>query len=355
MKLVRKTEAGFTLLELLVVVAIIGFLVAVLLPRFGGMSKMAKDKTTKDNLLAINKYMQGMNISSGGLFVNNPLNLVDHNAAGGIIVALTPEDAIPLGFAMGSLATDFVDGFKPTLHKLSLNEVNELKTMSITSVQNWYDLIPLTNKKYETTPLATGTEVVMCGAGDSDGGGWVATDVGKIDTVGTDWIKDWKQVYKILVGWAGEKFQPYDHGVEPGTGKINKNWGDMYSQDFAVFALPRLDSTIRNINNSPANATAPGYVCVKEFEGFDAVGDPDLEASAEEKPVDLTVTFHKYGMENQLTQAGTVWPGGEEEFSGETKKKWVLIDGNSSVSCGFAGMGAPYLPVSSVITMYGYH
>lgn len=354
MKLVRKGEAGFTLLELLVVVAIIGFLVAVLLPRFGGMSKIAKDKATKDNLVAIDKYMHGMSVSTGSLGVNNPINLVDRNLTDNSTrVAYTPDEVAPLGYMKGSLAPDFVDEYKPCLHKLSQNEVDELKSMGITSVQNWYDLDPAkAHTKYEVTKLANNTEVVMCGAGNEDGT-WDAGDFAYIDTAGTDWLKDWRHVYKILVGWGGEKFQPYEHGVLPGTGKISKPWNAKYHQDFVVFALPRLDSTIRNIYNSGVANVAPGYVCVKEFTNFAADGTtPDPEDAAEEKPVDLTMTFHKYGVENQMTLAGTVWPGLEEEYKGEGTRKWVLIDGNASASCGFA---KSYYSVSDVITMYGYH
>lgn len=51
--MLHKREKGFTLIELMIVVAIIGILAAIAIPRFGNLIKRSKEGATKGNLGAL--------------------------------------------------------------------------------------------------------------------------------------------------------------------------------------------------------------------------------------------------------------------------------------------------------------
>ena len=53
MKIFRRGEKGFTLIELMIVVAIIGILAAIAIPKFAQMLEKSREGATKGNLGAI--------------------------------------------------------------------------------------------------------------------------------------------------------------------------------------------------------------------------------------------------------------------------------------------------------------
>ncbi len=72
----RKREAGFTLVELIIVVAILGILAAIVLPEFQGHIQKAKEAAAKDNLRilreAIERYTADHNGVPPGYLNNDP-------------------------------------------------------------------------------------------------------------------------------------------------------------------------------------------------------------------------------------------------------------------------------------------
>jgi len=90
--MLRKTEKGFTLIELMIVVAIIGILAAIAIPRFADLIRKSKEGATKGNLGAIRSALSIYYGENEGRY---PGAAVD--GAGTTISGLTPTylDAMP--------------------------------------------------------------------------------------------------------------------------------------------------------------------------------------------------------------------------------------------------------------------
>jgi type IV pilus assembly protein PilA len=76
----KKNQKGFTLIELMIVVAIIGILAAIALPKFADMLEKSREGATRGNLNSIQSAMNIYNADQQGAW---PVVLTDTHAAGG--------------------------------------------------------------------------------------------------------------------------------------------------------------------------------------------------------------------------------------------------------------------------------
>ena len=91
----RKSK-GFTLIELMIVVAIIGILAAIAIPRFANLIDRAREARTQGNLGAIRSAMSIYYGTNDGIWPGTIANL-DDDAYGGPFLQSIPTVLLPSG------------------------------------------------------------------------------------------------------------------------------------------------------------------------------------------------------------------------------------------------------------------
>ena len=172
-----KRQAGFTLLEILVVLTIMGFLIAMVAPRLAGISTGAVD-TVCDSNQSRTIQMVAAYFEKTGKFPNKLTNIVNEVATGDYELPDT-SDGNPDNGAE-ALAEEFVERVKPVLHLLSVAEVKELNDLGITRVFNLNSdgvLAPMAEVVLDPKATAGTYAVMMSGIGaNATVGTFVAAD-----------------------------------------------------------------------------------------------------------------------------------------------------------------------------------
>ena len=161
------SQKGFTLLEILVVLTIMGFLIAMVAPRLAGIGDSAVDTICDTNQNRMMTYLSTYFQETDGSLPNNLTNLVSEDGSGGTYAIPSVSDDDPDDGAE-ALSKEFDDRNHFVIHHLNAAEVAELAELGITDVFNLND--------YETPPgtklasmdpetLATGVGVAMTGIG----------------------------------------------------------------------------------------------------------------------------------------------------------------------------------------------
>jgi len=130
-------QHGFTLLEILVVLTIMGFLIAMVAPRLGGISSSAVDTVCDSNQSRMTSMMSGF-FEKTNRFPNKMTNLVeelDDTAASEVYQIPAVSDDDPAN-GPETLASEFMSRNHFRIHHLNNAELAELRNMGITTVLN---------------------------------------------------------------------------------------------------------------------------------------------------------------------------------------------------------------------------
>ncbi|RLB83451.1 MAG: hypothetical protein DRH17_02210 [Deltaproteobacteria bacterium] len=244
-------KKGFTMLELLWVIVIIGFLTAMIAPRLGGVSERAEESINEANLKDTKKYVETFQDENAGDFPNHLINLVlaDDDgiaAAVGDCIMATVEDRT--NQVMESISYDFSDRLLLSEHVLSANEAAELLAMGVSVVLSWNhpddpNYVSATHwNRYDWVDVAAGVMVVMIGGGAADS----AVDItahGDFDALGEEiGNPDW--LYRIVAGIGPDCELVTEDYVEAAplcpAGLNNRH----YFYNYYSIVLPRLAATV---------------------------------------------------------------------------------------------------------------
>jgi prepilin-type N-terminal cleavage/methylation domain-containing protein len=274
-----KNQNGFTLLEILVVLTIMGFLIAMVAPRLAGISGDAVDTVCDSNQNRMVTYMSSY-FEKTNRFPNNLTNIVEQVGAEYQIPSISDQNP---DNGPETLAAEFNDRNHFMIHYLNDAEAAELKAMGIVTLINLNsytdhdvdydgdgtpDYTVVADADVEASlnpvPVESGVGVAMVGMGDAntagDGTGWA---------VHTAHERGWGEP-----GWFGRMVFGMGPECSLVTSGVVSNAahcpGGIQNTDNCTYndynlVLPRLASTVNKIDP----AAAP----------FDAIADADATAA----------------------------------------------------------------------------
>jgi prepilin-type N-terminal cleavage/methylation domain-containing protein len=132
-KINKKNNKGFTLLEILVVLTIMGFLIAMVAPRLAGISGGAVDTVCDSNQSRTTSMTSGY-FERTNKFPNKVTNLVEETGTDTFQIPAVSDDNPENGAE--TLASEFASRNHFRIHYLTDDEIAELRGMGITQVFN---------------------------------------------------------------------------------------------------------------------------------------------------------------------------------------------------------------------------
>ncbi|MGD9158638.1 MAG: type II secretion system protein [Desulfobacteraceae bacterium] len=263
--LLKKTkfEEGFTLLEIVIVLTIIGFLLAMIAPRLGDIGNSAVEKIDESNIKELRGYLTVYEQRKSRL-PNKLITIVNSKGGGDFQKPLVDDSDADNG--PETIGYEFNERCRLQLHILNEKEADEIKKMGIRKILVLNDYDGSTNSAYvkngkdsdlEPQTFASGDEgrpmnlidvdegvgVLMIGAGADSKDGKIDTLLKKDENVGNPaWL------YRIVLGF-GRDSSLVTEGIVQNEGLSPKG---MQNADYNTYnnyclVLPRLKSTVERM------------------------------------------------------------------------------------------------------------
>jgi prepilin-type N-terminal cleavage/methylation domain-containing protein len=276
-------SSGFTLLEIVIVLTIIGFLLAMIAPRLGNIGTSAVQTIDESNIKDMRGYVMLYQQQKNRL-PNKPITIVNSRGSNDYQLPLIDDGDAENG--PETIGYELNERCRLQLHILSKEEADEIKKMGIRKMAVLNDYVGSTNSEYvkdteesdlKPQTFSTGDEgrpfnmvdveeglgVLMVGAGADSQSAKIKAETERDDMLGNPaWL------YRIIVGIGKDSSLVSDGMVQnEGLSPAGMQNADYNTYNNYCMVLPRLKATVNRIAGGEP----------KEFELTDSKYDEDDE------------------------------------------------------------------------------
>lgn len=281
--------SGFTLLELLVVLTIMGFLMAMVAPRLAGTGREAAATLTHTNMGRLQALIT-YSLQKDGRYPTGLINIVSVDGSDAYHKPMVSDGNPDTGF---EILSDKLDRrHRLSLHHLNEQEVEELRGLGVVRLYN-YNSPDDRNLPTHASPMhqvAVGAPVLMTAGGDN-GTGIIQADQTEANRAHPD------DMFRIMFG-LGPDASLVTNGLIQGAAISPES--TMADSDHAwrwyILLLPRLKATEKRLrDNNPLSTATNGTVTVYAVNGpqdaasLSAVVSRHVDAYAAQHPLFFAV------------------------------------------------------------------
>lgn len=262
----RRFQGGFTLLEMLVTLTVLGFLIAMVAPRLAGTTSLGLRTVTRTNMTRLVSVITA-EYQRTGKYPSGMVNIVSVDSATSEYHKPMLSDQDPdTGPEVLSLKMD--DRHRFRLHHLNQAEADELRAMGVLHVFNYnspYDRDVMPGSP-NMEPVTAGIAVLMTGGGDVDNNGSI--DTAEIDLTEAGRAHPY-ELFRMAFG-LGVETSLVKNGVIHGPSTCPESGMDPVNYEWKWYSLllPRLQATAKRLeNDDPIAGGNDGLVTVYAVSG----------------------------------------------------------------------------------------
>ena len=254
--------SGFTLVELLVVLTVLGFLLAMVAPRLGGIGHEALATITRTNMAALVDLVTA-DLQKNGKYPTGMINIVSvDNDTGDYHKPMVSDQDPNTGY---EVLSDKMDSrHRLHIHYLNAEEAAELRKLGVLHVYNYNSPFDrnVATRAPNMQPVAANVAVLMTGGGDN------ATGTISADLTETD--RDHPETLFRLVFGLGPESSLVTNGQTHGASTCPESGQDPINYEWKWYSLllPRLHATEQRLRtDNPLGPITNGTVAAYAAQG----------------------------------------------------------------------------------------